>query len=157
MIDDNPDDNDIKCAAYIIISYGNLLNEQSITDTTSLVMKSRNLLCSTTIEKSEDTNNLLLAINDLWNVNWNKNKLPEILQLYHDERCSFIDYFSHYNRHISTSNVISHRSRSSSGYESPVRTQSFVVPKKSNCIDPIDESMTPVPSEYYDNEPETTV
>jgi len=125
LIDDQPDDEDIKCAAQIIIAYGNLLNEQSVAETTQLVMKCRQLLCSTIVPRSEETNNFLIAVSDFWGAGWKKSKLPEILQIFHDERCTFVDYFSQYNRQKSSGS--SHRSRSSSGYGSPARSGCLTV------------------------------
>ncbi|KAE9556740.1 hypothetical protein FO519_000146 [Halicephalobus sp. NKZ332] len=137
LLDDQPDDEDVKSGAQIITSYGHLLTEQSISETTQLVMKSRQLLCSNTIPLSEETKNILMAVSDLWGAGWKKSKLPEILQIFHDERCNFVDYFSQYNKQRSSIGG-SHRSRSSSGYGSPVRTSiTQVVPSKKIQNEPL--------------------
>lgn len=159
LIDEQPDDEDIKCAAQIIIAYGNLLNEQSISETTQLVMKSRQLLCSTAIPRSEETNTLLIAVSDLWGAGWKKARLPEVLHNFHDERNTFINYFSQYSRQKSSGS--SHRSRSSSGYGSPARSGCLtVIPSKKLTHDPLfelAESQTSELSEPQNRDPETFV
>lgn len=120
LLIDNSDDDDVKCASQIIVLYGHYLNDQSNHETTLLVMKCRQILCSSNIITTDETKNLLIAISDLWGTNWQKSKLPEILLNYHEEKLNFIDYFSEFNSKRLNSNNFN-RSRSSSGYDSPAR------------------------------------
>jgi hypothetical protein len=111
------DEEDIKCGAQLLIGIGKLLTEQSVGETTALVMKCRQHLISNSIQKSEETNVLLVAVGDLWGAGWQKSRLPEILQIYHADKFSFVDHFARYDSPA----IGIHRSRSSSGYGSPAR------------------------------------
>uniref|UniRef100_A0A7E4VK82 MIF4G domain-containing protein n=1 Tax=Panagrellus redivivus TaxID=6233 RepID=A0A7E4VK82_PANRE len=128
LLDDDPDDEDVKCACQILIASGHLLSEQNFGETTSIVMKCRTLLVSNGLQKSEETSNLLLAVADLWGAGWSRTRLPEILYTFHEDRGCFIDFFSKELPPSQLHSVAgSHRSRSSSGYESPARIQPLVV------------------------------
>ncbi|KAI1705789.1 MIF4G domain-containing protein [Ditylenchus destructor] len=84
LVDEKPDDNDLRCVANIIISSGQTLNQLNPTELDSTVMKCRRWLVSNIIQLEEETKFLLMEAVDLWTYSWDTQLFPDCLRRFYE-------------------------------------------------------------------------
>ncbi|KAH7719364.1 Protein F01F1.3 [Aphelenchoides avenae] len=83
LIDDDPQDTDIRCAARIAVDWGHILSELRPSETDELITKMRRTLCSSTVSLDEATKLSLMRAIDLWTFAWDWSLLPKCVKEFH--------------------------------------------------------------------------
>jgi len=83
LVDERPDDADLKCVAQIVIGAGQSLSQLNPNEVDSTLMKCRRWLATNQLPLEEETKLLLMTANDLWTYSWDWSSFPDCLQRFY--------------------------------------------------------------------------